>query len=217
MKRRAEVERLLRRYGVPVRAGEQSFPAVLRPLRFSSGRIPGEQLLVGPAEVSPGAGSRISAPDGDFTVVKSGSVVFGGEMLYTRAVLCPDSGNSVTVETDAGTAASAERCTAKAVRQSSGAVAFGESDPYGMETGPARYEIALGGVLPAPGTELSSLTDFRVIIRSAAGAITYSGCRWKEEAESGGSSVEFARDLTALALSKRESAAPQAKGGNGSG
>lgn len=204
MTRRTEVEALLRRYGIPVQSGSDSFRAVVRPLRFSGNGEKTDSFYVGPAAYPLGAGGTLSVSGSLFTVRRSESVSLGGEPLYTRAVLRAVPGHTVTVETASGTAASAESCSAKAVRQSGTPVSFGESEPYDIAQGAVSYEVALGGVTPAAGISLSSLSDFQIVIRGGKTVITYSGCQWKEEAESGGGTAPFARSLTALACSKQE-------------
>ena len=202
MSRRTEMETMLRRYGEPVSADGTEFSAMLRPLRFDSGSegACGDVLCTAPAFPGLPVGGTVETARGTFRILRSETVQIGGEALYCRAVLRPAPAENAVIETDAGLAARAGRCTVKLSAACAAPVPWGASSPAAVTGGAVSYELALSGVEPENGVDLPALAEFRVVLRRSGKTETFTGCRWKKIEEAAGSFSSA--DLTALAAGR---------------
>lgn len=206
MTRRDTLEAMLNRYGEPVQSGDKKASAILRPLRFGSSE---EDLFLytGPAGFPLCAGDGVSAGSRSFEVERAETVSLSGEALYVRAVLreiAAQTGETVTLETNGVTAATAERCTVRLSRDCKAAVSWGESNPFGAAQGVSAYEINLKNVKFLNNTLPENLTDFSVVVRHAGMKTTYSGCRVKAVEDSSGPGRAFRNSWSVLACSRAQ-------------
>lgn len=199
MSRRTDTETMLRRYGEPASADGASFSAIIRPLRFdgSPEGACGDFLCTAPALPGLSVGGIIETARGTYRVLRSETVRINGEALYCRAVLRHAPAEDVTVETDAGIIARAQRCTVKLAAACAAPVPWGSSAPAAIAGGAVTYELALSGVEPENGADLPALAEFRVVLRHSGKTETFTGCRWKKIEKDSGPSA--AAKMTALA------------------
>ncbi len=193
MTRRAEVEAMLRRCGEQAVCGSDTFPAIVRPLRFSSqggGEDGGmECLYTGPAAYKLAIGGTVSARGSSYRVVRSETVAIGGEELYVRAVLAllpAGADGAVSIERAGTVLAAAESYDVRAQQAGEAEIPWGGSGPDEISAGAVTFVLTLRNVVPETGADLFGTESFDVTITRADVKTVYSGCRWKTVKNTGG-------------------------------
>ena len=220
MSRRAEVEALLRRCGEPASCGGDPFPAIVRPLRFSSqaGAENGgmDCLYTGPAARKLAAGDTVLTRGRACRVVRSETVILSGEELYVRAVLRllpPGADGTVRIVRGGTALAAAESYTVKARQASEAEVPWGGDAPDEISAGAIVFELTLENVIPEEGADPFGAGSFDVEIARGQTKTVYSGCRWKSIRNTGG--LTGAPEYEMEILAAKRAAAEQEAEGNG--
>lgn len=209
MSRRAETEAMLRRYGEPICCGESTFPAILRPLRFSA-QADAENgcadfLYTGPASQKLASGDTLSASGRAYRVVRSETVCLSDEEIYVRAVLLrlpSGEGDAIAIERNGTVLAAAGSCTVKARQASEAGIPWGGTGPDTISAGAVVFELTLSHVIPEAGADLFGTDSFDVSVACGQSTTVYSGCRWKTIKNTGGT-VDFPEYELEILAAKR--------------
>lgn len=209
MTRRAETEAMLQRYGEPAVSAGRTFPAIIRPLRFSS-QTDAEDggmdcLYTGPASQKLAAGDTVASAGGLYRVVQSETVSLSGEELYVRAVLAflPEGADdTVCVERGGTVLALAESYAVRAQQACGAEIPWGADGAEEISAGSVAFELTLKNAVPAAGADLFGSDSFDVAVTRGKTRTVYSGCRWKTVNNTGGLTGRPVYDLEILAAKR---------------